>query len=244
MRTRKRRCTFVGNSLQKSSVTGTAFFNENALEAQVPCTSTLQGEPGSQWLRLRTEDFRKFLANEPDKMLLGRLGVHSVTATVLAKGAPPSTSLCCPESRWNCSERRHWIVFLKKILLPLLFGIIVFGWGGTHTDRGGYAVCRSASVGVAAAEWLMDALGLGGLLQRLFLVTNMRVAQVEKVIFFSKETGHCLVGTGARCALSTEYLMAEPFGAMARFRCIPLAKAVKLRLFCTTPIRQRRGLIN
>ncbi len=179
---------FVGNSLQKSSVTGTAFFNENALEAQVPCTSTLQAEPGSQWLRLHTEDFRKFLAGEPDKMLIGRLGVHSVTATVLAKAAPTFDFPLLPGESVELLERRHWIVFLKKILLPLiLFGIIVFGWGGITLTGVATLFVDLPVLALLLLSGLWMLWGWVDYYNDYFLVTNMRVAQVEKVIFFSEK---------------------------------------------------------
>lgn len=183
----------VGGVMQQSGVTGTAYFNEAVLRAQVACTSTLQAEAGSQWLRLHVEDFRQFINNEAQnneakrKELWAKLKIPDNFNVELAKAPPNFDFPLLPGEVVESLERRHWVIFIRKIVLPLLlFGITVIFWSSVMLFGAATLWIDMPVLALLAVAGLWMLWGYVDYYNDYFLVTNMRVAQVEKVVFFSE----------------------------------------------------------
>ena len=183
----------TGGELYKSGIVGDSFFNEVILRAQVPCTSTVQSEQGSQWLRLHADDFRQFIDNEAGnnaskrEVLWKKLNVPDTSSELIAKVTPNFDFPLLPGESVESFDRRHWIVFLQKIFIPLIFfSGVVLGWGAITLAGFASWFVDGPVLALLFVTCLWMLWGWLDYLNDYFLVTNMRVAQVEKVIFFSE----------------------------------------------------------
>jgi hypothetical protein len=176
-----------GQALPPTPTYGPNFFGELALRVDHTLNSTVQAEPGSQWLRLHQADFRAFL-RQYGQRLQGQIALSPAAERYLghAEHRKRYPWLQVGENL-VLFQQRHPIALLKNIAFSLVLStLIVLTW-----------------VFLARRDWLdtwhlwlFGILGIVSLAQFFWglidyfndylLVTNQRMVRQEKVLFLSE----------------------------------------------------------
>ncbi len=190
-------------ALPRAPVRGIVTFNETALLAPTPVELTVESEPGSLWLRLHRQDYQRFgQICGPD------------TADKIAARLPQ-------QSDDDDQEKRQDYPWLRKD--ELLVNLHLRHWLALIGQTKAAALAILASAGLM---WLLSflgfplwvGLGIGALLVVLslvwgflnylndyFIVTNRRVIQQDKVIFFSEHRQEALLEQIQRVDVATTF---------------------------------------
>ena len=176
-----------GQALQPTPVYGPNFFGELALRVDHTLNSTVQAEPGSQWLRLHQADFRAFLR---------QYGQHLQSKLTLSPAAERYLGRAQERRRYPwlqvgenlvLFQLRHPLALLRNILFSLIVSsLVIFFW-----------VSLAAQGWLAPwLLWLFGILGVISVLQFIWglidylndylLVTNQRLVRQEKVLFLNE----------------------------------------------------------
>ena len=177
-----------GQALQPSPVYGPNFFGELALRVEHPMESTVEAEPGSQWLRLHRTDFQRFTAVN---------GEHLVEALTLSPAAKRYLGEASLRQRYGwlqsgekliIFQRHHWFVLVQKTLVSVLLIALVGGGYYFFWSRGLECACWLRIVfNVAFVLVILHLVyGIVDYLNDYFLLTNLRVVRQEKLVFFAE----------------------------------------------------------
>ena len=190
-------------ALPRAPVRGIVTFNETALLAPTPVELTVEAEPGSLWLRLHRQDYQRF------GQICGPETVDKIAARLPA------------QSDDDDQEKRQDYPWLRKD--ELLVNLHLRHWLALIGQTKAAALAILASAGLI---WLLSflgfplwvGLGIGALLVVLslvwgflnylndyFIVTNRRVIQQEKVIFFSEHRQEALLEQIQRVDVATSF---------------------------------------
>ena len=190
-------------ALPRAPVRGIVTFNETALRAASPVELTVESEPGSLWLRLHRQDYQRFA------QICGPETLDKIAARL-------------PEqSDEEDQEKRQDYPWLRKD--ELLVNLHLRHWLALLGQTKAAALAVLASAGLL---WLLSflgfplwvGLGIGALLVVLslvwgflnylndyFIVTNRRVIQQDKVIFFSEHRQEALLEQIQRVDVATTF---------------------------------------
>ena len=173
--------------LHPTKVYGPNYFSELSLKADYLLDSTLEADPGSQWLRLHKDDFQTFL-HETDPSLMSALTLGPAAEKHLGRTKDRRRyGWLEPGEILLRFERRHWVYLLRKMLVPTFMLILLLAvmMGISYVD-----LAPSWEYGLTAPFVLAaTALFLWHLLDYLndyILVTNQRVVHQEKVILVTE----------------------------------------------------------
>ena len=190
-------------ALPRAPVRGIVTFNETALLSPTPVELTVESEPGSLWLRLHRQDYQRF----------GQIYGPDIVDKVAAR-LPAQTDDADNEQRqdypWLRKDEllvnlhlRHWLALLgqsKAVCLAVLAstGLI---WLLSYLGFSLWvALGISALLVVLSLIW-----GFLNYLNDYFIVTNRRVIQQEKVIFFSEHRQEALLEQIQRVDVATTF---------------------------------------
>ena len=190
-------------ALPRAPVRGIVTFNETALLSPTPVELTVESEPGSLWLRLHRQDYQCF----------GQICGPDIVDKIAAR-LPAQTDDADNEQRqdypWLRKDEllvnlhlRHWLALLgqsKAAALAILAsaGLI---WLLSYLGFSLWVVLGiSALLMVLSLIW-----GFLNYLNDYFIVTNRRVIQQEKVIFFSEHRQEALLEQIQRVDVATTF---------------------------------------
>lgn len=173
-----------GRSMIDTPITGPTYFAETALLGQIPQNSTVEADAGSEWLRLHWRDFEYLDALDPDD-LRARLRVKSTKQpAMVGKEARNKYTWLQPGESVAYFSRRHWVAFLGKNFLTLIFLFLLLVFAAF-----GYFI-SGVQVWVVFALLVLALLTTGALILGIIdyrndwlVVTNRRVVSQEKLIF-------------------------------------------------------------
>jgi len=190
-------------ALPRAPVRGTVTFNETALLAPTPVELTVESEPGSLWLRLHRQDYRR----------MGQICGPEIVDKV-ADRLPAQTDDTDNGQRqdylWLRKDEllvnlhlRHWLALLgqtKVSALAILAGAGLIWLLSNLGFSPWVALGISALLGILSLIW-----GVLNYLNDYFIVTNRRVIQQEKVIFFSERRQEALLEQIQRVDVATTF---------------------------------------
>ena len=237
-------------ALPRIPVDGVSFFHETALLAERNVRSTVETEPGSLWLRLHWQDFRRFLQEEGEQ-LMQELNIpipedEKIAGTVLAQDFD-----WLGEGEALISyNHRHWIALLDKLrwpavsivialLLALLFSTLIPTWWGVW------------GAALAIVVTIFFVWGIIDYYNDYFIVTNLRIIQQEKVILTTEYRREALLEQIERVDVQTsfwgnvlKYGTLQIFTAgttgFIEFDLVPAPDALKAIIFRESNLRKMR----
>lgn len=176
-----------GQALQPTPIYGPNFFGELALRVDHTLNSTVQAEPGSQWLRLHQTDFRAFLRIHGQD-LLSKLKLSPAAERFLGHaGERKRYPWLQVGENLVLFQQRHPLALLRNILFSLVLSTIVIVVWATLAAQGWLA------------EWLLWLFGILGFISVLqfvwglidylndyLLITNQRLVRQEQVLFINE----------------------------------------------------------
>lgn len=176
-----------GQALQPAPVYGPNFFGELALRVEHPMESTVEAEPGSQWLRLHRADFQQFVARNGEQL------ADMLTLSPAARRYLGEASLR-QRYAWLQSgekllifQRHHWFVLVHKTVVSVVLVALVAAAAYFFWSRGWDARWLRITVNVAfVLVFLHLVYGIVDYLNDYFLLTNLRVVRQEKLVFFAE----------------------------------------------------------
>ncbi len=190
-------------ALPRAPVRGAVTFNDAALLAPTPVELTVESEPGSLWLRLHRKDFQRF----------GQICGPEIVDKVAVR-LPSQADDANHEQRQNYPwlrkdellvklQLRHWLAMLSqtKATIVVLLASAGFVWLLA-------ALGLSIWVGLGFSALLLLLTLIWGVLNYLndyFVVTNRRVIQQEKIIFFSEQRQEALLEQIQRVDVATTF---------------------------------------
>ena len=190
-------------ALPRAPVRGVFSFNEAALLSPNHVELTVESEPDSLWLRLHRQDFRHF------GQICGQEVLDKVVAR-LPEEAEDAEQHQRQDYRWLRKGEilvslhlRHWLALLGKSQVTLLALLAGTGLTWLFTVVGiALWVPLSFSALLVALGMIWSVLNY---LNDFFVVTNRRVIQQEKVIFFSEQRREALLEQIQRVDVSTTF---------------------------------------
>ena len=190
-------------ALPRAPVRGIVTFNETALLAPTPVELTVESEPGSLWLRLHRQDYQRF------GQICGPEVVDKVTARLPAQ-ADDAGHEQRQDYPWLRKDEllvnlhlRHWLALLGQSKVPALAVLASAGliWLLAFL---GFPFWIGLTIG-ALFVLLSLIWGFLNYLNDYFIVTNRRVIQQEKVIFFSEHRQEALLEQIQRVDVATTF---------------------------------------
>ena len=192
----------TNRALPRAPVRGIFHFNETALRAAHHTELTVESEPGSLWLRLHRQDFQRF------GQICGQEVVDKVIARLPADHDDDHDQQ--KEYKWLRKGEllvnlrlRHWLALLGKAPATVVALLLGAGFTWLFTSFGvslWLPLSVSALLAVLTLIW-----GILNYLNDYFIVTNRRVIQQEKVIFFSEQRREALLEQIQRVDVSTTF---------------------------------------
>ncbi len=190
-------------ALPRAPVRGIFFFNDTALLAPSHVELTVESEPGSLWLRLHRQDFQRF----------GQICGQEIVDKIAAR-LPVEVDDADRDQRQDYKwmrkgellvslRLRHWLALLGKS--PATIVAILAGVGFTWLFSS-LGVALWFSLGISALFVILALIwGILNYLNDYFIVTNRRVIQQDKVIFFSEQRREALLEQIQRVDVSTTF---------------------------------------
>ena len=190
-------------ALPRAPVRGIVCFGETALLASDNVELTVESEPGSLWLRLHRQDFQRFC------QICGPLVADKITAR-LPGDAVDADSEQQQDFKWLkegelliALHQRHWLALLQKSLPT---GVAIFAGIGFTWLLSLFSVPLWLSLGISGPLVILALIwGILNYLNDFLMVTNRRVIQQEKVIFFSEQRREALLEQIQRVDVSTTF---------------------------------------
>ncbi len=190
-------------ALPRAPVRGIVTFNESALLAPTPVELTVESEPGSLWLRLHRQDYQRF------GQFCGPETVDKVTARL-----PAQTDDTDHEQRqdypWLRKDEllvnlhlRHWLALIGQAKAA---AIAILASAGLIWLLSFLGFPLWVGLGIGAPLFVLSLIwGFLNYLNDYFIVTNRRVIQQEKVIFFSEHRQEALLEQIQRVDVATTF---------------------------------------
>ncbi|MDE0140700.1 MAG: cyclic nucleotide-binding domain-containing protein [Caldilineaceae bacterium] len=190
-------------ALPRAPVRGIVTFNETALLAPTPVELTVESEPGSLWLRLHRQDYQR----------IGQICGPEIVDKV-ADRLPAQTDDTDHAQRqdypWLRKDEllvnlhlRHWLALLGQTKVSAL--AILAGAGLTWLLSSlGFSLW--VALGISGLLVILSLIwGVLNYLNDYFIVTNRRIIQQEKVIFFSERRQEALLEQIQRVDVATTF---------------------------------------
>lgn len=176
-----------GQALPPTTIYGPNFFGELALRVDHTLNSTVQAEPGSQWLRLHQADFRSFLR---------KYGQEYMSKLTLSPAAERFLGRAEERKRYPwlqvgenlvLFQQRHPLALLRNIAFSLILStLIIVVWVSLAT-RGWLDPWHLWIFGILGGVSVVQFFwGLIDYLNDYLLVTNQRLVRQEKVLFLNE----------------------------------------------------------
>ena len=190
-------------AMPRAPVRGIFSFNDTALLAASHVELTVESEPGSLWLRLHRQDFQRF----------GQICGQEIVDKIAAR-LPVEVDDADHDQRQDYKwmrkgellvslRLRHWLALLGQS--PAMIVAILAGVGFTWLFSS-LGVSLWFSVGISALFVILALIwGILNYLNDYFIVTNRRVIQQEKAIFFSEQRREALLEQIQRVDVSTTF---------------------------------------
>ena len=190
-------------ALPRAPVRGIVTFNETALLAPNQVELTVESEPGSLWLRLHRQDFQRF----------GQICGPEIVDKVAAR-LPVQTDDADLEQRQDYKwlrkdeilvtlQLRHWLALLGQSRTTV---VAVFVSAGLIWLLSTLGISLWVGLGISALLVILTVIwGILNYLNDYFIVTNRRVIQQEKVIFFSEQRREALLEQIQRVDVATTF---------------------------------------
>ncbi len=176
-----------GQALQPTPVIGPNFFSELALRVEHPLDSTVEAEPGSQWLRLHNQDFQIFLQQH---------GAHLIDQLTMSPAAERYLGQTHTRQRYAWLQkgeklvlfrRRHWIVLVRKTIFSFIEFCVFVLLAAVSFYMQWIGPGQIWLVGIiATAGALHFAWGVIDYLNDYVLVTSQRLVRQEQVLFVTE----------------------------------------------------------
>ena len=170
--------------LSEQQVTGPICFGEEALVLGLSITSSINANPKSEWLKLQRQDFLTFDRLEEGRIIPLLTPSPATRAMRKTGNKGKSVTWLADTEQLLLYQRRHWLILLRKMTAGFIMGgilalLLVAGWG-----FGGSGVLTGITwlvgiIAILAALW-----GLLDYYNDFLFVTNQRIVQQDKVIFF------------------------------------------------------------
>ncbi len=240
-----------GQALQPTLIVGPNYFEEGALKSEQPIGSTVQAEPGSQWLHLHRDDFRTF-ARDHGWHLLNQLKISPQATRNLGEDRERRRYPWLePNENLIIFQRRHWLALLQRLIFPTLFSGVVLilylaalgqGW------RGAWLNWTAALLGLAAA--IQFAWGILDYLNDYLLVTNQRLVRQEKVLFITEKRQSAVLEQVRSIDITSDLLgklfdygritiQTAATGGAIEFDYVPAAPQIKAQILEQQNLRRR-----
>ena len=174
-------------AMRPTKVIGPNYFSELSLRVEHPLDSTVQADPGSQWLRLNKEDFQAYL-KDTDPKLADALTLSPAAERHLGRtSARRRYSWLQPGENLVTFERRHYIVLVRSLAVSLLLlgllALVVWLFSSVGFSSRWLTTLMSVLTLLVAGHLLWNVLDY---LNDFILVTNQRVVHQEKVHFMAE----------------------------------------------------------
>ena len=190
-------------ALPRAPVRGIVTFNETALLAPNQVELTVESEPGSLWLRLHRQDFQRFgqiCGPEIVDKVAARLPVQADDADLEQR----------QDYKWLRKDEilvtlqlRHWLAMLGQSRTTV---VAVFVSAGLIWLLSTLGISLWVGLGISALLVILTVIwGILNYLNDYFIVTNRRVIQQEKVIFFSEQRREALLEQIQRVDVATTF---------------------------------------
>ena len=190
-------------ALPRAPVRGIVTFNETALLAPNQVELTVESEPGSLWLRLNRQDFQRFgqiCGPEIVDKVAARLPVQADDADLEQR----------QDYKWLRKDEilvtlqlRHWLALLGQSRTTV---VAVFVSAGLIWLLSTLGISLWVGLGISALLVILTVIwGILNYLNDYFIVTNRRVIQQEKVIFFSEQRREALLEQIQRVDVATTF---------------------------------------
>ena len=190
-------------ALPRAPVRGIVTFNETALLAPNQVELTVESEPGSLWLRLHRQDFQRFgqiCGPEIVDKVAARLPVQADDADLEQR----------QDYKWLRKDEilvtlqlRHWLALLGQSRTTV---VAVFVSAGLIWLLSTLGISLWVGLGISALLVILTVIwGILNYLNDYFIVTNRRVIQQEKVIFFSEQRREALLEQIQRVDVATTF---------------------------------------
>jgi uncharacterized membrane protein YdbT with pleckstrin-like domain/CRP-like cAMP-binding protein len=176
-----------GEKLFPAVATGPTYFAETALLGQFPQRSTVEALAGSEWLRLHWHDFEYYDIVEPQD-LRSILVINAPQAGVsYGKAARQRYKWLQPGETVVYFGRRHWVGFLRKNLLGIIFFLVVLGAAvlANWLPNVNLAL-RAGMIVLLLANLAVFIWGIVDYRNDWIIVTNRRVYYQEKLILVNQ----------------------------------------------------------
>lgn len=190
-------------ALPRAPVRGIVTFNETALLAPTPVELTVESEPGSLWLRLHRQDYQR----------IGQICGPEIVDKV-ADRLPAQTDDTDHAQRqdypWLRKDEllvnlhlRHWLALLGQTKVSAL---AILACAGLIWLLSSLGFSLWVALGISALLVILSLIwGVLNYLNDYFIVTNRRVIQQEKVIFFSERRQEALLEQIQRVDVATTF---------------------------------------
>ena len=190
-------------ALPRAPVRGIVTFNETALLAPNQVELTVESEPGSLWLRLHRQDFQRF----------GQICGPEIVDKVAARLPVPADDADLDQRqdyKWLRKDEilvtlqlRHWLALLGHSRTTV---VAVFASAGFIWLLSTLGIALWVGLGISALLVILTVIwGTLNYLNDYFIVTNRRVIQQEKVIFFSEQRREALLEQIQRVDVATTF---------------------------------------
>lgn len=190
-------------ALPRAPVRGILSFNDSALLAATHVELTVESEPGSLWLRLHRQDFQHFTR------LFGPEILDKITDR-LPDRDDETEDHRRQDYKWLRKGEllitlrlRHWLALLGHAQFTLF---VIFALAGFTWILSTLAISLWVSLGISA--FLVSLTLIWSALNYLndyFIVTNRRVIQQDKVVFFSEQRREALLEQIQRVDVATTF---------------------------------------
>lgn len=190
-------------ALPRAPVRGTVTFNDSALLAPTPVELTVESEPGSLWLRLHRKDFQRF----------GQICGPEIVDKVALR-LPPQADDTDHEQRQDYPwlrrdelliklQLRHWLALLGQAKASI---VVLLASAGLIWLLAALGLSLWVGIGFGTLLLILSLIwGVLNYLNDYFIVTNRRVIQQEKVVFFSEQRQEALLEQIQRVDVATSF---------------------------------------
>lgn len=193
-----------GNQMSNAVAVGPTYFAEQALLGQVPQQSTVEAQPGSEWLRFHWRDLeaasrqlkidlrnRLFIQRSAQIQERSQSGQSSRDEGdgELLQGSPDQKQYdwLQPGERILLRTRRHWIAFLRKNLPTIIiFLFAVLGYLIADFLPGAQTYLRILIIFLLVIDGIALAWGTIDYLNDWLAITDTRVVHQEKVLLITE----------------------------------------------------------
>ncbi len=197
-----------GDAQPQKRVNGPIHFGEAALLMESPISSTIEANPGSEWLKLDRQDFLIFDRQEEGR-IIPKLTPSPATLKIRREeGERKQVSWLATDEALLLYDRRHWFILVRKLIPGLIMAgifllLLLANWGLPLESVG---LLRPITWGVGVLAFLAGLWGWLDYLNDFLFVTSKRIVQQDKVIFFSESRREASLNQIQNISVATGFL--------------------------------------